>query len=101
LKPGRREMLLDVDAATAGGHEGILAAACGVKDTSVTSKSIRFRATGVEGSEAVVCIAVSHQPRTVAIDGKIGADDSWQFVQGLLRVRFVNSASGVNVEVAR
>jgi hypothetical protein len=101
LNPGRREMLLDVDAATAGGHEGILAAACGVKDVSVTPKEIRFRATGVQGSEAMVCVAINHPPRTVVVNGKTIAEGLWRFADGLMWIGFENSATGLNVEIER
>lgn len=101
LTPGRRAMLLDIDAATAHKREGVLAAACGVRDQTVTGDSIRFRAAGVEGSDAVVCVAINAQPHGVTINGKLLIDGAWQFRDGLLWIHFANTADGLEIEIAR
>ena len=101
LEGGRRVMLLDVDAATAGRREGVIAASCGVRDETVTHDAIRFRASGVEASPAVVCIASSHEPRSITIDGKTSDPSSCTWRDGLLWLRFENSSSGLTVSLNR
>ena len=100
LIPGSRAMLLDVATATAE-KEGILAAACGVREESVTADAISFRAFGVAGSNAVVCIASRRAPKTVTVGGILLASANWHFDSGLLWLRFQNSPEPVAIEVKR
>ena len=99
LVPGSRAMLLDVATPTAEKKEGILAAACGVREESVTADAISFRAFGVAGSNAVVCIASRRDPKTVTVGGISLPPANWHFDSGLLWLRFQNSPESVAIEV--
>jgi hypothetical protein len=99
LTPGRRLMLLDLASPTL--KEGVIAAACRVKDQTVIPGTIRFHTDGVAGSEAVVCVLSQQAPREVAVGGKPLTHNAWEFTDGLLRLRFENSAEGVEVEISR
>ena len=57
LEPGRCVMLLDIDVARATTPEGAIAAACGIRKESAAADAMRFRASGIAGSRAVVCVA--------------------------------------------
>jgi hypothetical protein len=99
LEPSRRAFLLDL--AATGDREGILAAACRVQDPRVTAEEIQFNARGIEGSAAVVCIAIHQPPQSVTVAGKPLAAGNWDFADGLLRIRFVNAAEGLEVQIIR
>jgi hypothetical protein len=55
----------------------------------------------LEGSHAVVLIALPVAPKTVKVSGTALTADEFEFKDGVLRIRFANSATGVDVEVAR
>lgn len=97
---GRRALLLDLDAAPKN-WEGVVAAACRVRDQSVSGDSIRFRADGIEGSHAVVCVALSAAPRDVTLNGNTVEKQSYGYADGILRLSFVNSAQSVAVEIKK
>lgn len=98
LNPGRRVMLLDVAQRQ---REGIIAAACRVREVSMTAEAIRFRAEGIGGSSAVVCLSMARPPREVKVGGKVSEKNGWEYADGLLWVRFLNSAEGVDVALER
>jgi len=100
IAPGTRQLLLDVDALPAT-QEGVIAAACRVRDEQELSQTIQFHADGIEGSRAVVCIRMNKPPRQVLIGGKIAPESSSGYADGILRVRFDNSAQGVDVKIER
>lgn len=98
--PGTRALLLDLDALPPG-REGAIAAACRVRDEAVTPGEIRFRADGVEGSAAVVRVALPKPPASVTVGGKAVAVDPSAFSEGTYRLRFTNAADGIDVEIRR
>ena len=100
VEPGRRALLLDL-AALPAGREGVVAAACRVRDEAVTATEIRFRADGTEGSRAVVRVAMPKAPASVTVGGKALGPESFDFSDGSLRLRFANVADGVSVVIAR
>ena len=57
IKDGTRQLLLDLSTLPKD-KVGVVAAACRVRDETVTNESIKFRADGLEGSHAVVRIAM-------------------------------------------
>jgi len=97
LLPGKRALLVDLDAMPKD-HEGVVAAACRVRGENFSSGAVRFKADGVDGSDAVVCVALNAKPRQVLIDGKPVDSD---YASGILRLRFVNSVEPRNVEIDR
>jgi hypothetical protein len=99
LEPGRRVMLLDVDVARAAKPEGVIAAACGIREESAAADALRFRTCGISGTRAVVCLATNERPRRIAVGGKPLDQTSWQFENGVLALHFENDAAGMDVEI--
>jgi hypothetical protein len=97
IHPGMRSVLVDLDAIPQG-HEGVVAAACQIRGETVSPEAVRFQADGVDQSEAVVCVAISGKPRKVLIEGKVSDFD---FADGILRLRFVNTVSPKKIEIDR
>lgn len=97
IASSQRALLVDLDAMP-GDHVGVVAAACRIRGEAVSSDAVRFRADGVDQSNAVVCVALPGKPRRVLIDGK--AADS-EYADGILRLRFVNTVQPKNVEIDR
>jgi hypothetical protein len=99
LKPGLRTMLLDVEQAIAAQNPGVLAAACAIRDQTIAPGIIRFRATGVAGSRAVVCLATQSKPRGITVDHQPLKESASHFNEGLLWIEFENSPTGVDVQI--
>lgn len=100
VEPGRRALLLDLSALPAG-KVGVIAAACRVRDEIVTPQAIRFRAEGVEDSQAVVRIELPKTPASITVGGTRLPAGSYDFSAGTLRLRFKNVAEGVDVVINR
>jgi hypothetical protein len=100
IKEGARQLLLDLSILPKD-RVGVVAAACRVRGETVDSKSIKFRADGLEGSRAVVRIAMPLPPKAVTIGGAALHPDAYDYAEGTLRMRFTNSAEGVAVEITR
>ena len=100
VAPGRRALLLDLDALPRD-QEGVVAAACRVSEQRATPDSLRFWADGIETSRGTVCLRLPWQPRSVLLDGKAVSADSFDFHHGLLHLRFVNSATPRKFEIRR
>ncbi|HEY2588248.1 MAG TPA: hypothetical protein VGI81_21065 [Tepidisphaeraceae bacterium] len=96
VTPGRRALLVDLDSMPKG-HEGVLAAACRVRGHTVAPDSIRFHADGVAQSPAVVCVAMNNAPRSIDLNGKPIDASNYEYTDGLLRLRFTNTADGLDV----
>lgn len=93
ISSGRRAVLIDLDSMPKD-HQGIIAAACRVRDQVIGPKSISFHADGLEGSQAVVCVTMSRQPHSVEMDGKPMAAEEYTYSDGILRLHFTNHARG-------
>ena len=100
IKEGTRQLLLDLSTLPKG-KVGVVAGACRVRGETVTNESITFRAEGLEGSHAVVRLALTLAPKAVTVDGVALTPDAYDYADGTLRMRFINSAEGVNVVVLR
>jgi hypothetical protein len=100
IKEGTRQLLLDL-ATLPKDKVGVVAAACRVRNETVTNESIKFRADGLEGSHAVVRIALPLAPKSVTVGGVALTTDAHDYAAGTLRIRFTNSAAGVDVTVLR
>ena len=99
LAPGGRALLVDLDRVRKA--EGVVAAACRVRNETVGPGAIAFDADGLEGSRAVVCVKLNAAPTAVTIDGAALPAESFEFAGGLLRLRFTNSADPRRVEALR
>jgi hypothetical protein len=100
IKEGSRQLLLDLSVLPKD-KIGVVAAACRVRGETVTAGSIRFRADGLAGSHAVVRIAMPLPPKAVTVGGVALNADAYDYADGTLRIRFTNSAKGVDVVVVR
>jgi hypothetical protein len=100
LSPGKKTLLVDLDAFPRG-YEGVVAAACRVRVHRVDAGTIRFRASGIAGSHAVVCVAMRTAPGSVEVAGRPLDPGSLDFADGVLRVRFLNDAKGCDVVITR
>lgn len=103
LSPGKRVLLLDLDRFPAKKAQ-VIAAACQVRDEVAAGKTLRFRASGIADSNAVVRIVLPSQPKSVRVGGQLlAASDSmasgYDYQSGTLRLRFPNSPDGVAVEI--
>jgi hypothetical protein len=98
LLPGKRSLLLDLNKFYAN-RARIVAAACRVREETVKGKTLRFQATGIGDTEAVVRMVLPREPKSVRINGKPLAPSQYDFADGTLLVRFPNSVEGVQGEV--
>ena len=100
LKPGLKTLLVDPDAFPHD-YQGVVAAACRVQNQTVDANSIRFRATGIANSKAVLCIAIPAPPKSIELAGKRLEATTWSFSDGLLNLNFVNDAKGQELVIRR
>jgi hypothetical protein len=100
IKEGVRQLLLDLSTLPKD-KVGVVAAACRARGETVTNESIKFRADGLEGSRAVLRIAMPGAPKAVTVGGVAQGSDAYDFADGTLRIRFTNSAAGVEVVIQR
>ena len=100
IKAGTRQLLLDLSMLPKD-QVGVVAAACQVRDEVVTPASIKFHTDGLEGSNAVVRVAMPAAPKSVSVGGTPLEAGAFDYADGTLRVRFINRATGVDVEIMR
>jgi len=100
VSPGRRALLVDLDSMPVG-HQGVVAAACRVRQHTIAGQLIMFHADGIAQSPAVVCVAIPAAPRSVELDGKPLDPGHYEYADGILRLRFTNTAEGVSVVIQR
>ena len=70
-------------------------------DQQITPDAIKFRVDGLEGSNGVVCVKTSAAPKSVKVGEKSLDSKDYDFADGLLRIRFVNSSAGNVVDIER
>jgi hypothetical protein len=95
---GARMLLLDLDRIQSSAAR-VVAAACRVRDERADGNSLTFRVDGVGDTNAVVQIVSRLAPTDVLIDGKPLDLSQYDYREGLLRLRFPNSAEPVPVIV--
>jgi hypothetical protein len=100
IDAGSRELLLDLSRLPSD-KVGVVAAACRVQNESVTPDSIKFRADGLDQSQAAVLLMIPQPPKAVTINGIALPASSYDYDNGILRIRFTNTASGQDVIVTR
>jgi len=98
LLPGKRAYLFDLNASTAK-RIGVVAASCRVRDEVVDGRTLRFAASGIAQTTAVVCVVLPRQPKTISVNGQAVAPGNSDFKDGLLHLRFPNSVDGVMVQI--
>ncbi len=100
VSPGQRVLLLDLDAFPRE-TEGVVAAACRVRDQKLAADTISFRADGIAESNAVVRVLLSKKPAAIHLGEESLPADAWDYADGLLRIRFENRADSVAVEIRK
>ncbi len=100
LAPGQRVLLLDLDKLPGRGPR-VAAAACHVRDFTVTRREITLRADGIAETQGAVLLALPRAPRAVAVNGKPLPPGDYDYADGTLRVRFPNAVAGASVMVQR
>ena len=98
--PGVRALLVDVDAFPKG-HVGVVAAACRVREQTVTDQKITLQTDGQARTRAVVSLMLPKAPKAIRVAGKPLPADAFDYADGLLRVRFGNEPDGAKVEIDR
>lgn len=98
LTPGKRVLLVNLDHYQTG-RARVVAAACRVRDEAVAGRTLRFRASGIAETNAVVRLLLPAPPKAVLVNGKQLAPADFDFAAGTLRLRFPNSPDGVSVGV--
>jgi hypothetical protein len=100
LTPGKRALLVDLDTFPKATPR-IVAAACRVRQQSVTGRFVRFLAEGIADTDAVVRLILPTPPRAVRVNGKDSPPGAWDYEAGTLRLRFANAPQGVDIEIER
>ena len=100
LEPGRRALLVDMDAFPKS-RPRIVAAACRVRGETVTRDALRFTASGIADTNAVVRILLPAPPTAVLVNNQPLPADRYDYENNTLRLRFPNTPDGVTVEVGR
>lgn len=100
VTPGRRALLVDLEAMPRG-HEGVVAAACRVRGQEITRDAIRFRVDGLAQTPGVVCVAMNGPPKSVEIGGKALGAEAYDYADGVCRVRFTNPVDPATVLIRR
>lgn len=99
LDPGKRALLVDLDRFSAR-RAKIVAAACRVREENVKGRTLRFRATGIGDTQAVMRLILPSAPRSVTINGQPLPASAYDFDGQTLRLHFPNSTEEVQGEVA-
>jgi len=97
ITPGDRALLVDVDTMP---PTSVVAAACRVRDTHVASRAMDFAIDGIDQTQAIICIKLPTEPKSVSIDGSMLSNDSFSVQGGLLRIRVTNQVNPRRLSVA-
>ncbi|MBC8106911.1 MAG: hypothetical protein H7Z14_10005, partial [Anaerolineae bacterium] len=97
VKPGTRALLVDLDAMP---EVGVVAAACRVSDTHVSSDKIEFTTDGIDQTNGLICIKVPSAPKSVTIESSAVASDAYEYRDGLLRIRLNNQPDARRVTIS-
>lgn len=99
ITPGRRFLLLDLDAVPASASPSVVAAACRVRKEYASAGSFTFLADGIADTEAVVRIRIQRKPVRVLVAGKPLSHAEYEVDGDTLRLQFLNSAQPIPVEI--
>jgi hypothetical protein len=80
---------------------GVVAAACRVSSEVVTANAIKIHADRLQNTQGVLLLALPTAPKQVNLNGTALAADGFEFDNGSLRIRFANSAAGIDLAVTR
>jgi hypothetical protein len=96
LAPGSRYFLRDLDAAPAPDHQ-LLAAACKALPEKSPDQTLAFTVESVAGTPAVMLFRTAQPPRSITLDGQPVTDFNFSKPDGLLWLRFENTATPRNL----
>jgi len=77
----------------------VLAAGCRVREETYADGRLRFVASGIADTDAVVRIATTRAPTSVRVGDEPAPPSAWDLEADTLRLRFRNRVEGVDVEV--
>lgn len=97
--PGRRYLLLDLDAIHAASAPSVIAAACRIRKESNTANEFSFLADGIQDTNAIVLVHTHRRPLRILIAGRPLDREHYQVSGDLLRLRFINSARPLPVQI--
>jgi hypothetical protein len=92
LTPGARRLLVDLHKHPDDGAPHIVAAACRITYTQATPHHFTFFADGVADTNAVVRIQLPRKPSSITVSGVPLAPSNYSIDDGVLLIRFPNSA---------
>ena len=95
---GTRLLLFDLNADKSGGQR-VVAAAARVRDETTNAKVFSFRVDGIGGTNGVVRVVSKSAPREIQIGGKVVDSSQYDFAQGTVRLRFLNTIEPTLVEM--
>jgi hypothetical protein len=98
LRPNARALLVDLNRVAAGGP-AIIAASCRTREWRCQADRITFKCDGIVPSTAQILISLKAAPQQVLIAGKPLTGENAHFSEGLLRLKFANSATPTSVEI--
>ncbi|PQV63519.1 hypothetical protein B1R32_11180 [Abditibacterium utsteinense] len=99
LAPGKRAYLFDLNAIPAR-EARVVAAACRVRNEVAGKNTLRFDASGVAETRAVVRAVLPAAPKHISVAGKPLAPSDYAFSNGVLGLRFPNAVESVPVEIS-
>jgi hypothetical protein len=101
VTPGTRGVLVDLDRYPQG-HTGVIAAACKVTNQKLTDDTLTFDTIGQDQTNAVVSILLpGGAPESITLDGQQLSSESFDYISGVLRLRFANTAKLRHLAVIR
>ncbi|TCO95594.1 hypothetical protein EV701_101281 [Chthoniobacter flavus] len=100
LTPGRRALLLDLDAVKKSvPGPRVIAAAGRIREEGATPTAFRFHVEGVAETGGVALLLCKRAPKSVRLNGTAATESAFEFNDDILRIRFPNSPEGTQVEV--
>jgi hypothetical protein len=93
---GSRALLVDLDAAA---PVGVVAAACRIRDTHLSSNAIEFSADGIAQSQAVICLKLPGAPRAVTVNSSALPASAYDYQDGVMRLRMANQPDACRVSI--
>jgi hypothetical protein len=97
IVPGTRLLLRTVE--TGKSEPAVVAAACRIRKIERDGARLRFEASGVAGTNAMVVMESAARPLDVLVDGRALENGQARFADGVLRVTFPNTVDGHSVEI--
>ena len=99
LTPGKRVLLVDLDANSVTKIPSVIAAACRIREEHAITDQFSFLADGISGTHAVIRVRTHRKPLRVLVASKPLSRGDYEMDRDTLRIRFINSAQPVPIEI--